>query len=261
MSHEPLPSHSQSILRFMVAAAGSHEGVSREVVGMLVEAGLMARWLHTHTRMHINVLTHLLYAFGLVNHNVQYMPGPAPCSPSPGILPAITPLGFQFLLLSQSAQIWAFITKYLQSLQVGSFLPSPPLPSPPSPSPSPSSPSPHFTLPSCPSFISAGQRDECGGVFCVSDADQLCNCGKSKTGFCSVCVSPSLCNAVRLSPSLCNAVRLSPSLCNAVRLSPSPPTGILCGRPATVAAPGHSASERVWASVPEKGGVCGCQWQ
>lgn len=123
-----------------------------------------------------------------------------PCSPSPGILPTITPLGFQFLLLSQPAQIWAFITKYLQSLQVGSCLP----------------PSyPLLTLTS-PAVTSAGQRDECGGVHCVSHADQLCHCWKSKAGF-------SMCNmGVYIHTTLCEAEPLP--LCQAYSVEGLPPS-------------------------------------
>ena len=36
----------------------------------------------------------------------------------------------------------------------------------------------------------------------------------------------------------------------------TPPPGLLCRRLITITAPGHSAFEGVWTSVPEEGVVC-----
>jgi transcription initiation factor TFIIH subunit 4 len=70
----------ETLLRFMVDIPGSHAGITKDVVEVMKFAGLMT-------------------------------------SPSPDKLPTITHFGFQFLLLRQPAQVWYFMTQYLQSLQ------------------------------------------------------------------------------------------------------------------------------------------------
>ena len=39
-------------------------------------------------------------------------------SDEPGQAPAITPAGFQFLLMDTASQIWYFMLKYLEAIEV-----------------------------------------------------------------------------------------------------------------------------------------------